>query len=57
MRGKDPTDENMKYYADLGYHVQNVTWIASNNGETKLVMTGVPNTYDNMLREFLAPRE
>jgi hypothetical protein len=49
----DPGFENMKYYADFGYHVQNAKLITLGNMEVTLVKTGIPVTYNHLLSEMI----
>ncbi len=49
----DPFDENLKYYADFGYHVQNETLFAPMNGTTTLVKLNYVSSYRDLLIEWL----
>jgi hypothetical protein len=54
--GNEPFFENLKYYSDLGYHVQDASGNVATNGESvvTLVMLGYRSTYDDVLRELIA---
>jgi hypothetical protein len=52
----EPFFENLKYYSDLGYHVQSTSGNVATNGEsvTTLVNLGYRSTYEDVMRELLA---
>ncbi len=48
-----PDSENMKYYADLGYHVKSWTKYAGMNATTTLVKLDYISSYADLLKESI----
>jgi hypothetical protein len=51
---KEPFFQNLQYYADLGYHVQDSSRTGNNEGVTSLITLGYRSSYEDVMRELIA---